>query len=311
MAQPTKILLLGAGELGTAFLPHLSKLPNVSIVVGVRRPENYVHLRSNNVLLTQVDTTSPSSSLAEVFSRFDILISATGFGQDPSFMSKLAREALTAGKIKKERGEGRLWFFPWQWGVDYDVTGDGDGLMPLFGEQKKVRDLLREEAEESNVKWTIVSTGIFMSFLFEPFWGIVDRSKENDGEIVVRALRDGEHKVTVTDVHDIGRVLARIVMGDVDAENRVVYAAGDTVSYAQLADIVSTVSRKKVERVAWGIPHLQEELSRNPEDGIKKYRLVFAREGVYWDKEKTANAKLDMNMVDIETYARKLFASSD
>jgi nucleoside-diphosphate-sugar epimerase len=131
------------------------------------------------------------------------------------------------------------------------------------------------------------------------------------GEIVVRALRDGEHKVTVTDVHDIGRVLARIVMGDVDAENRVVYAAGDTVSYAQLADIVSTVSRKKVERVAWGIPHLQEELSRNPEDGIKKYRLVFAREGVYWDKEKTANAKLDMNMVDIETYARKLFASSN
>lgn len=310
MAQPTKILLIGAGELGTAFLPHLSQLPSVSIRVGVRKPDNYLHLTSDDVLLTQLDTTSTSTSLAETFSRFDILISATGFGQDPTSVTKLAREALAAGKLRRDRGQGRLWFFPWQWGVDYDVTGDGEGLMPLFGEQKKVRDLLRYEAEESNVKWTVVSTGIFMSFLFEPFWGIVDRSKEDEGEMVVRALKDWEHKVTVTEVHDIGRVLARIVREDVDAENRVVYMAGDTVSYAQLVEIVSKTSGKRVERVAWSIPHLQEELSRDPEDGINKYRLVFAREGVYWDKEKTVNAKLGMKMVDVATYAQNLFSSS-
>jgi uncharacterized protein YbjT (DUF2867 family) len=176
----------------------------------------------------------------------------------------------------------------------------------LFGEQKRVRDLLREKAEESNVKWTVVSTGIFMSFLFEESWGIVDRAG-----MTVRALRDWSHKVTVTDVQDIGRVLARILAGDVDTDNRVVYVAGDTVSYGELADIVSKVTGKEVERVAWSIPYLKERVAEDPEDGLKKYRLVFSRDGVWWDKEQTVNTKLGLVMVDVETYARKLLGSNN
>jgi len=301
----TKILLLGAGELGTAFLPHLSRLPNTHLTLGIRTPSKYTSLTSTypNISLTTIDTTSPSPQLSATFSSYDILIIATGFGQDPSAVKKLCREALEAGKLRKARGEGRLWFFPWQWGVDYDVTGDGEGLMPLFGAQKEVRDLLRSEAEDANVRWTVVSTGIFMSFLFEPFWGIVDREK-----MVVRALRGWEHKVGVTDVHDIGRVLARIVGGDVDAENKVVYVAGDTVSYGGLAEIVGRVSGREVEKEVWNIEELEEELRKDPENGIKKYRLVFARDGVWWDKEKTVNEELGMDMLRVEEYAERLFS---
>jgi uncharacterized protein YbjT (DUF2867 family) len=288
--ENTKILLLGAGELGTSFLPHLSALPNTHITLAVRSPSNYSHLASSTVFSTALDITSDSTSLAETFSQHDILISATGFGQDPSTVLKLANEVLEAGRLKKARGEGKLWFFPWQWGVDYDVTGDGQGLMPLFGAQKDARDLLRAEAEAAHVKWTVVSTGIFMSFLFEQFWGIVDRSREEQGSVVVRALGDWNHKVTVTDVHDIGRVLARILSGDVDAENKVIYVAGDTVSYGELADIVVRVSGMSVEKEVWSVPYLEEEeLRKDPEDGIKKYRLVFAREGVWWDMDQTVN----------------------
>ena len=168
----TSILLLGAGELGKAFLPHLTKLPNTHITIGVRSPAKYSDLTSpNNLSLTAIDLASPSKDLADTFSNYDILISCTGFGADPSSVLKLANEALLAGQIRHARGKPKLWFFPWQWGVDYDVTGDGDGLMPLFGAQRDVRTLLREKAQESNVCWTVVSTGIFMSFLFEPFWG--------------------------------------------------------------------------------------------------------------------------------------------
>jgi hypothetical protein len=177
--------------------------------------------------------------------------------------------------------------------------------MPLFGAQKAVRDLFRAQAETANVTWTVVSTGIFMSFLFEPFWGVVDRS--NKEKIMVRALASWEHKVTVTHVNDIGRVLARIMQGDVYTEDSVVYVAGDTVSYGELAEIVAKVSRKKTEKELWSIPYLEEELRKDPEDGIKKYRLAFSGEGVWWNKEGTVNEQLQMSMVGVEEYARELF----
>jgi hypothetical protein len=317
--ETTEILLLGAGELGTAFLSHITSLPNTHVTVGVRSPHNYPHLASPTVTLLALDLTNPSTTITEVFARYNVITSATGFTSTPSSLSKLANEVLSAGRLRASLGKPKLWFFPWQWGVDYDVTGDGNGLMPLFGEQKKVRDLLRTEAEGSGVRWTIVSTGIFMSFLFEPFWGIVEQSSQNKeeargeggrggrGGVVVRCLRDWEHGVTVTDVHDIGRVLKRILAGEVEAENRVVYVAGDSVTYGKLADIVERVIGRIVAREVWSVEHLQEELKRDPENGIKKYRLVFAGDGVWWEKEKTVNHDLGMDMTDVKTYAKKVF----
>ncbi|KAF2659920.1 NAD(P)-binding protein [Lophiostoma macrostomum CBS 122681] len=222
MAQRNEILLLGAGELGAAFLPHLATLAQTHVTIGVRTPSKYEHLSKDrdNVGLLTLDTTGPSEELSRIFAKFDTVISCTGFGQSPEGMSKLAEEVLRAGRIRAEEGKGRVWFFPWQWGVDYDVTGDSEGLMPLFGEQVKVRNLLRKTAVQSNIKWTIVSTGIFMSFLFEQFWGMVD---QEDRRIKVRALGSWDHKVSVTDVGDIGKCLAKVVAGDIESENRIVY----------------------------------------------------------------------------------------
>jgi uncharacterized protein YbjT (DUF2867 family) len=305
MTPPQEILLLGAGELGAAFLPHLASLPQTQVTIGVRTPSKYEHLSNDrdNVSLLSLDTNEPSEELSQIFAKYDTIISCTGFGQSPEILTKLAEEILEAGRLRAKEEKSRLWFFPWQWGVDYDVTGDADGLMPLFGEQVKVRNLLRETAARSNVKWTILSTGIFMSFLFEQFWGIVDRE---DGNIKVRALRNWDHKVTVTDVEDIGKCLARVVAGDVESENRIVYAAGDTVSYSQLADIVERVIGKKAEREEWSIPYLTKELAEDPDNLIRRYRVVFAGDGVWWDKELTVNHKLGLPVTDVESYTKKI-----
>ncbi|KAG9189132.1 hypothetical protein G6011_06000 [Alternaria panax] len=313
MSEPqASILLLGAGEQGKAFLSHLTKLPNTHITVGVRSPTNYSELRPHNISLHAIDLSSPSNGLSKAFSAYDILISATGFGVDPTSALKLANEALLDGNIRKQQGKGKLWFFPWQWGVNYDITVDGEGMMPSFGAQRDVRNLLQRRTEESNVQWIVISTGIFMSLLFEQFWGIVDQTNqkgqgEGGGEILVRCLRDWDHKVTVTDVHDIGRALARILAGDVDVADRAVYTAGDTISYAQLADIAKRVSGKKVKQEAWTVEYLKSEVEADPDDGIKRCRLVFARDGVWWDMDGTVNKALAMKMVDVETYARGLF----
>jgi hypothetical protein len=98
-------------------------------------------------------------------------------------------------------------FIPWQFGVDYDVIGKGSA-QDLFDEQCDVRSLLRNGEENGGTEWVIVSTGIFMSFLFEEFWGVVDVKEK---KWVVRALGSWENKVTVTTPEDIGRLTARIV----------------------------------------------------------------------------------------------------
>jgi uncharacterized protein YbjT (DUF2867 family) len=309
MPNHPSILLLGAGELGTALLSPLTTLPYTT-TLATRTPSRYTHLTTTypSLSLLALDLTQPSTDLVPTFARYDVIVSATGFGASPNTLLKLANEIIAAGNLRKGKEKEKLWFFPWQFGVDYDVTGDGEGLMPLFGAQKSVRDLLRSQ---NSIDWTIVSTGIFMSFLFQDFWGIVARPSHASQEdrVTVRALRDWEHGVTVTDVDDIGRVMGRIVARDVAARNKVVYVAGETVRYGELADVVEKVTGKVVVREICGVKYLDEEVKKDPEDEIKKYRLVFARDGVMWDKAGTVNAQLGMEMMGVEEYARKVFSA--
>ncbi|EBX3265615.1 hypothetical protein DRT26_05920 [Salmonella enterica subsp. enterica serovar Oranienburg] len=53
-------------------------------------------------------------------------------------------------------------YFPWQFGVNYDVVGKGSG-QPVWDEQYDVRTLLREQ---NVTEWVIVSTG--MIFIWVP-----------------------------------------------------------------------------------------------------------------------------------------------
>ena len=87
-----------------------------------------------------------------------------------------------------------------------------------------------------------------MSFLFEPYWGAVEPEGE---DIVVRALGSWENRVTVSTVEDIGSIAARIVCAsesELETKNKIVYMAGETISYVRLAEVVKIVLGKKVRR---------------------------------------------------------------
>ncbi len=66
---------------------------------------------------------------------------------------KVAKAALQA-KLPRD--------FPWQFGVDYDLIGRG-GPHDIFDSLLDLRDLLRSQDE---LEWLIISTGIFMKYLF-------------------------------------------------------------------------------------------------------------------------------------------------
>ncbi|KAH7350604.1 saccharopine dehydrogenase-like oxidoreductase [Rhexocercosporidium sp. MPI-PUGE-AT-0058] len=302
------ILVLGAGELGTSILTALSKLspPETKISVLLRpstikstsptKIGELAHLKNQNITFLPGDISSPISTLAQLFSPYDLIISCLGYASGPGSQIKITQAVLEAN-VKR--------YIPWQFGADYDVIGRGCA-QPVWDEQLDVRDMLRAQR---GTEWIIVSTGIFMSFLFEPFFGVVDLLGQGgdgtgNGEVVVRALGGWENKVSVTTPEDIGRLTAMIVLAEPKIRNEIVYVAGETVSYGRFADIVERVTGKKVKREVWSVDFLKRELAEDPENVIKRYRVIFGEgKGVSWDMERTFNRQRGIEVADVESFA--------
>jgi len=208
----------------------------------------------------------------------------------PGTQLKIARAVLASSARR---------YFPWQFGVDYDVIGRGSS-QDLFSEQLDVRDLLRGQ---NKTDWVIISTGLFMSLLFEPIFGVVERDWT-----AVTALGAWDTRVTVTSVQDIARVVAEVVWV-APAVKGVIYTAGATVSYRDVADAVAERQQNRgftIRRELTTIDQLRNELESDPDNGMKKYRVVFAEgKGVAWDESETFNSRWGMEMCGVQAWLSK------
>lgn len=283
------ILVLGAGELGLSVLRALSRSPHrphgTEITVLLRgatirstdaeKRRELAELRELGISVEEGDVAGQSvAELAAIFARYDAVISCVGFAAGPGTQRKLAHAALDSG-VKR--------YFPWQFGVDYDAIGRG-GPQDLFDEQLDVRELLRGQ---DRTEWVIVSTGMFTSFLFEPEFGVVDLGARR-----VNALGSWDTAVTLTTPEDIGALTAEIVYAVPRFADEVVFVAGDTITYGELADLVEDTVGSGVDRRVWTLDHLFAELAADPGDTMKKYRAAFGRGvGVAWDRDRTFNAR--------------------
>jgi hypothetical protein len=303
MSTPNQgILVLGAGELGMPILRELSKphWERSDITVLLRpatittsnpdKQAEVTEIRNLGIHLLPGDLVASSvSELAKLMTGFHTVIGCTGFVAGRGIQTKLAQAVLEAGIPR---------YFPWQFGVDYDVIGKGSA-QDLFDDQLDVRALLRGQ---ERTEWVIISTGVFTSFLFSPFFRVVDI--ENG---TVHALGSWDNRITVTTVEDIGRLTAKIVHSKPRICNTVLYTGGDTLSYSQLADIVDSVLEskgRKAQRLVWEVPMLQEQLKSDPNDALKKYWVVFAKgRGVSWDLEQTFNKEHNIPVVSARQWA--------
>ena len=295
-------LVLGAGELGMAVLRGLAsqRARDAGDRLAVLLRPSSIHaddpdkqrdreeLRDLGVDFVPGDLVKDSvDDLASIFAGFGLVIACTGFGAGRGVQLKIVRAALAAGVRR---------YVPWQFGVDYDAIGRGSA-QDLFDEQLDVRDLLRSQ---DATEWVIVSTGMFTSFLFEPSFGVVDVESGT-----VRALGGWDNRVTVTTAADIGRLTAVILGAEPRVRDEVVFVAGDTVTYAQVADAADAALGRKLDRVAWDVPTLRDELAGDPDDAMKKYRVVFAEgRGVAWDVARTFNARRGVAVADLKQWAK-------
>ncbi len=302
MLNQSAILVLGAGQLGMAVLRHLApragQAGNGSLSVLLRpssiasrdpaKQQELAELRALGIEIVQGDLAAQSAAdLAATFSRFQTVISCTGFVGGPGVQRKIARAALDGG-VKR--------FVPWQFGVDYDVIGRGSP-QDLFDEQLDVRDLLRAQQA---TEWVIVSTGMFTSFLFEPSFGVVDLAANT-----VNALGSPDTAVTVTTADDIGKLTAEILFAEPRIVNQTVFVAGDTVTYRQVADALERRRGGQITRHAWTVAELKRQLAAEPDDAMRKYRAVFAEgRGVAWDPAETFNARHGIPVTGLEDWLR-------
>ncbi|KAF4547101.1 Hypothetical protein D9617_59g026400 [Elsinoe fawcettii] len=301
----SSVLVIGAGELGLEVIKGLAgqepvKQKQTGITVLLRpaslsSSKDAAQIESLGCRIVRHDISSLDvHGLAEVLKHYDAVISCTGFAAGPGTQIKIAKAALEA-EIKR--------FFPWQFGVDYDAIGQKSG-QTLFDEQLEVRSLLRSQSE---VDWVIVSTGVFMSFVFEDSFGVVLGAKDPSGEaIYVRGLGSWENGLTVTAVEDIGKLTAAALF-DGSVKQQVIYTAGDTFTYEQLADIVRQATGKTVHKELWDRRHLMEDLNVEPDDSIRKYRVAFASgKGVMWEKASSYNATKGVAVTDVASWLSHL-----
>ena len=284
-----RILVIGAGELGMPVLRNVARraadVPGSSVDVLLRpgtiestvtaKQRDVAEIRSLGIGVVPGDLVeSTVDDLAEIFSGYDTVIGCTGITAGIDAPMKVARAALQA-KLPR--------YFPWQFGVDFDVIGRGSP-QDIFDSQLDVRDLLRSQ---DGTEWVIISTGMFMNYLFEPGSGMVDLSND-----AVNALGTADTAVTVTTPEDIGALTAEILFAEPRIRDEIVYVAGDTITYAQLATTLEEVLGRPFELRVWSEPLLMDELAADPDDMTRKYRAAFAQgRGVAWDKAGTFNAR--------------------
>jgi NAD(P)-dependent dehydrogenase (short-subunit alcohol dehydrogenase family) len=299
-AMSKKILVLGAGELGMPVLRSLAQRAknvdgvNISVLLRASAAASNVPDKQRDVAEIRdlgIDTIigdlvkSSIDELAAVFGQYDTVIGCAGYAAGVDTPMKLARAARQA-QIPR--------YFPWQFGVDFDVIGRGSP-QDIFDAQLDVRELLRGQHQ---TEWVIISTGMFMSYLFEPEFGVVDLE-----EHAVHALGSLDTAVTLTTPDDIGVLTAEVVFTQPRIRNEIVYLAGDTVTCGEVADKLQAALGQPFSRSAWSEEYLLSELARDPHNMMRKYRAAFAQgRGVAWDKSGSFNAQRAIPVTDVASW---------
>src|SRR5690606_11719391 len=99
---------------------------------------------------------------------------------------------------------------------------------------------------------------------------------------------------------DIGVLTAEIVFFEPTISNEIVFLAGDTVSYGDVADRLEVALGRSFSRSEWTVPFLMVELARDPRNMIRKYRAAFAMgRGVTWNKDDTFSQQNGIPVTDI------------
>ncbi|PWY71350.1 isoflavone reductase family protein [Aspergillus eucalypticola CBS 122712] len=267
MAVKQKVLLLGAtGETGASILNGLQESGNFDVEVLVRPASadkpSVQKLREQGLTIWPVDL-DDFNGLVSAMTGTDIFISAIG-PNDLLQQKKLLQAAKIAG-VKR--------VIP----CAFTTVAAPTGAMLLRDEKEEVYNAIKY----LGIPYTVIDVGYWYQISFPTLpSGKVDYAQM----VPVKTIHgDGAAPNILTDLRDIGRYVARIILDD-RTINRYVYTAGDVLSENEIYQIAEEISGEKLEPsrvsnedVEASVKQAKAALAESPHDNMKRIGVFVAQ----------------------------------
>ncbi|GLA40771.1 hypothetical protein AnigIFM63309_008607 [Aspergillus niger] len=267
MVAKQKVLLLGAtGETGSSILNGLQESGNFDVEVLVRPASatkpSVQKLRGQGLKIWFTDL-EDFSGLVSAMTGADILISAIG-PNDLLQQKKLLQAAKLTG-VKR--------VIP----CAFTTVAPPNGAMLLRDEKEEVYSAIKF----LGIPYTVIDVGFWYQISFPTLpSGRVDYAQM----VPVKTVHgEGTAPSILTDLRDIGRFVARIILDD-RTINKYVYTSGDVLSENDIYRIAEEVSGEKLEpdyisheNIEANVEQAKAALAENPSDPMKRIGVFIAQ----------------------------------
>lgn len=229
---PVKVLVIGAtGETGRSIAHGLLEAGGFEIFAltrptSVNKPQ-LVELQQRGIVVRPCDLTAPEEELTRALDGIDVVISSVG-PSDQDAQINIATAAKAAG-VKR--------FIP----CGFITVCAPGGIMYLRDEKEKVYNHIKQ----LKLPYTIIDIG---------WWYQIATPRLPSGKLDYamtlandELIGDGKTPSAFTDLRDIGRYVARIIV-DPRTLNKMVFAYNAMSSPADIFDTVERLSGEKIER---------------------------------------------------------------
>ncbi|KAI1458848.1 putative oxidoreductase CipA-like protein [Annulohypoxylon moriforme] len=215
MSTISKVAVAGAS--GAFGLPVVNQLleDGFKVTVLVRKGTN--HTFPSGVTITEVDYESPTT-LTKALTGQDAVVSVVGFA-GLSQQIPLVEAAVKAG-VKR--------FIPSEYGGD--AENEKISQLPMFTIKKTTKELLKKEAAQGKITYTLISNGPFLDMAMQ--YGMFVNLKEKK----IKLWDGGERPYSTTTVADAARAVSGVLKHPEETKNRVVFVRSATLTQKGLLE---------------------------------------------------------------------------
>ncbi|PYH31126.1 aromatic alcohol reductase [Aspergillus neoniger CBS 115656] len=228
----TRVLLVGAaGETGGSIANGLLENPGFEVHALVRprsvQKPAIVALQERGVQIRKGDLKGPEESLADVLTGIDVVVSCVGPAEQ--------QDQIPLAKAAKSAGVQR--FIP----CGFITVAPPGGIMWLRDEKETVYNHIKQ----LRLPYTIIDIGWWYQLSYPRLGsGRTDYAMTTANNEIVG---DGNTPLALTDLRDIGRYVAKIIVDD-RTLNKMVFAYNTVLTQNQIYDLLEEISEEKIQR---------------------------------------------------------------
>lgn len=276
-----RVLLIGAGNLGSLIIKHLLASPSKFTVTVLSRESSTAQFPSS-VKIARIADDYPPSQLVTAFQNQDVVISAismAGMDQQYKFI-----DAAVEAKVKR--------YIPTEYGLD-QLPDWLVELRPMFRTKHDVRDYCMAKGKEGVLEWTCIVCNVFFEMGVQSGFFQFDWKTRK-----VELIDGGEAKWPATTLDTVALAVVRVLEKDEATRNRLLLIQDFRTSQKQILDALQERTGKwEVENVRYEtwLEEAKERVRKGDDSALMKLTFASVVTGADWEgREEFANTLLDL-----------------